>query len=89
MRGLDGAGVPEGLMRVAKICLKGFDLCVLKHHIVNRSGIKIDPEDPELLLCAGIMLGCVDLYAAITWVAARGRTITKPNTPINIQRGGL
>lgn len=79
----------KGLECVGKICLKGFDLCVLKRHIVNRSGIKIDPEDPELLLCAGIMLGCVDLHAAITWVTARRRTITKPNTPINTHQGGL
>lgn len=44
---------------------EGFDLCVLKHQIVSRSRLKIDPAIPELLLCAGIMLGCVNLLAKL------------------------
>lgn len=50
---------------VGNICLKGFDLCVLKHQIVSRSSLKIDLPVPKLLLCAGIMLGCVNLYAKL------------------------
>jgi len=50
---------------VGGICLKGFDLCVLKHQIESRGALKIDPAAPEPLLCAGIMLGWEHLEATL------------------------
>lgn len=42
--------VSKGLRCVGSICLKGFDLCVLKHQIVSRSKLKIDHSSPKAIV---------------------------------------
>lgn len=65
---LDRSEVSKGLQCVGSISLKGFDLCVLKHQIVSRRGLKIVPAVPEPLLCAVIMLGYEDLYTQLLYI---------------------
>ena len=65
---------------MGSICLKGFDLRVLKHQIVSRSVLKIDPAVPKLLF-AGIMRDCVNLWARLPLL--RLFTCMSQNIPIN------